>query len=113
MTYTLILLLEFYPSWLSLTRAERREYADDIYRIIDDYDGQVKVRFFDAEALPGNHYTDFCICETEDLQAYHFMWEKIRDSAAYAHGFFKIKDVIMGIENAYQLFEEQERQKNQ
>lgn len=36
------------------------------------------------------------------------MWEEIRDTAAYAQGYLKIKDVIMGIENAYQQFEEEE-----
>jgi hypothetical protein len=33
------------------------------------------------------------------------MWEEIRDSAAYAQGFVKIKDVIMGMENTFQQFE--------
>jgi len=33
------------------------------------------------------------------------MWEEIRDSEPYTKGYMKIKDVIMGIENAYQAYE--------
>ncbi|MCH5584234.1 Darcynin 2 [Shimazuella sp. AN120528] len=110
MNYTMIVLTEFYPAWLALPREERREYAKDLYEIIDEFKDSVQVRIFDAEALPGAHYTDFMICETTDLKAYHFMWEKIRDSRAYSKGYFKIKDVIMGMENAFEAFETEELQ---
>lgn len=33
------------------------------------------------------------------------MWEEIRDSAPYTKGYMKIKDVIMGLENAFQSYE--------
>ena len=108
MTHTMIVLLEFHTPWLALSREERRPLAKDIYHIVDEYKNRVQVRFFDAEALPGANFTDFCICETKNLKDYHYMWEKIRDTAAYAQGYFKIKDVIMGMENAYQSFEIEE-----
>lgn len=101
----MVVLLEFYPLWLQLKREQRREYAQEIYQIADKYKDRVRFRFFEAEALPGANYTDFCICETDSLKDYHYMWEEIRDSAAYAQGFVKIKDVIMGMENAFQQFE--------
>jgi hypothetical protein len=97
MNYTMVVLIEIYPSWLALSRKERRKYAKNLYEIIEEYKESVIVRFFDAEALPGASYTDFMICETNDLKAYHFMWEKLRDTAAYGKGYFKIKDVIMGM----------------
>lgn len=37
MTYTMVVLLEFYPPWLQLTREQRREYAQEIYQIADKY----------------------------------------------------------------------------
>ncbi|SDC38983.1 hypothetical protein SAMN05421663_102276 [Terribacillus halophilus] len=52
-------------------------------------------------------YTDFVICETEDMKFYHFMWEEIRDSIPYTNGYMKIKDVIMGMENAFQSYEKE------
>ncbi|GIO85650.1 hypothetical protein J25TS5_25820 [Paenibacillus faecis] len=105
MRYMMIVLVEFYPSWLALPREERRKHAASLEDIIQKYREQVSVRFFDAEALPGKEYTDFIVCETEDMKPYHYMWEEIRDSAPYTKGYMKIKDVIMGLENAFQSYE--------
>ncbi|MFS0559385.1 darcynin family protein [Terribacillus sp. 179-K 1B1 HS] len=107
MRYMMIVLLEFYPSWLALPREERRRYASSLQEIMQTYEEHVKVRFFDAEALPGKDYTDFVICETDDMKSYHFMWEEIRDSIPYTKGYMKIKDVIMGMENAFQSYEKE------
>lgn len=105
MRQMMIVLLEFYPTWLALPREERRTFAGGLQEIISKYSPAVQVRFFDAEALPGKDFTDFVVCETEDLKQYHYMWEEIRDSEPYTKGYMKIKDVIMGIENAYQAYE--------
>jgi hypothetical protein len=104
LNYGVIVMLEFYPSWLALPREKRRKLASDLYSILGKYSESVKVKFFDADAFGGG-YTDFVICETGDLKQYHYMWEEIRDTVAYSQGYFKIKDVIMGIQNAYQSFE--------
>ncbi len=103
-----IVLLEFYPKWLALPRSKRNEYAKQLEEIIARHP-LVSVRFFDAESLPGANYTDFVVCETSDLQAYHFMWEEIRDSNLYYEGFFKIKDVVLGFEEAFKDYEQQLR----
>lgn len=105
MRYMMIVLLEFYPSWLALPREERRKHAEALQATIQKYREHVQVRFFDAEALPGKDYTDFIVCETEDMKQYHYMWEEIRDSEPYTKGYMKIKDVVMGMENAFQSYE--------
>lgn len=107
LNHGIIILLEFYPTWLALTREKRRELAKDLYSIIEKYSENVKVKFFDADAFGDGTYTDFIFCETSDLKMYHFMWEEIRDTHAYSNGYFKIKKVIMGLQNAYQKFEEE------
>ncbi|WDF48869.1 Darcynin 2 [Paenibacillus sp. KACC 21273] len=107
MRQMMIVLLEFYPSWLALPREQRREHAEVLQQIINKYRSSITVRFFDAEALPGKDYTDFVVCETEDLKHYHYMWEEIRDSETYTQGYMKIKDVIMGLENAFQSYEKE------
>jgi hypothetical protein len=104
LNYGIIVMLEFYPSWLALPREKRRELAKDLYNIVGKYQEHVKVKFFDSDVL-GGRYTDFVVCETKDMKQYHFMWEEIRDTVAYSHGYFKIKDVVIGIQNAYQQFE--------
>ncbi len=105
MRYMMIVLLEFYPSWLALPREQRRAHAENLQTIIASYKDHVEVRFFDAEALPGKDYTDFVTCETEDMELYHYMWEAIRDSEPYTRGYMKIKNVIMGMENAFEAYE--------
>jgi hypothetical protein len=107
LNHGIIVLLEFYPSWLALSREKRRELASNLYSIIDKYSEHVKVKFFDADAFGDGTYTDLVICETTNLKQYHFMWEEIRDTHAYSHGYFKIKKVIMGVQNAYQSFEKE------
>jgi hypothetical protein len=101
----MIVLLEFYPSWLALSREDRNQHAASLSQIANKYSQHVQVRFFDAEALPGKDFTDFVICETDDMKQYHYMWEEIRDSVVYTQGYMKIKDVIMGMENAFRSYE--------
>lgn|SRR5690625_403904 len=105
MNYAFVVLVEFYPSWLAMTRGEREIKATELKKIILKYP-EVKVRFFDAEALPGKEYTDIIFCETNNIQKYHYMWEELRDHTIYTDGHMKIKNVIMGIEEAYKSFEE-------
>jgi hypothetical protein len=107
LNHGIIVLLEFFPSWLALSRENRRVLASDLYSIIDKYSEDVKVKFFDADAFGDGTYTDFVICETTELKQYHFMWEEIRDTNAYSHGYLKIKKVIMGVQNAYQTYEKE------
>lgn len=107
LNHCIIVLLEFYPSWLALHREKRRELAGHLSSIVGKYSKSVKVKFFDADAFGDGTYTDIVICETKDLKQYHFMWEEIRDSYAYSNGYFKIKKAILGVENAYQSFEEE------
>jgi hypothetical protein len=105
----MIVLLEFYPSWLALPREQRQVYAASLREITARYEDRVQTRFFDAEALPGRNYTDFVVCETADLKAYHFMREETRAHEVYTNGWMRIKDVVMGMENAYQLYEKEKQ----
>lgn len=58
-------------------------------------------------ALPGQDCTDFVVCETEDLKAYHFMWEEIRGHPVYTNGWMRIKNVVIGMEDAHQVYEQE------
>lgn len=45
MRYMMIVLLEFYPSWLALPREERRKHARALQATIQKYSEHVQVRF--------------------------------------------------------------------
>ncbi len=98
-----VVLLEFEPSWLALARERRREHADAIGRIVARHP-EVSVRWFDADAL-GRGYTDFVVCEFDDLASYHFLWEELRDHEVFSHPYVRLKDVHLGLERAYEAYE--------
>lgn len=104
MTYGVVVQLQFFPAWLALPRTERRTLAADLYDIINRNADLVQVQYYDADALHGD-FSDFMVCRTADLRHYHFMWKEIRDTQAYACGYFTIKGVIVGIENGFQSYE--------
>lgn len=45
------------------------------------------------------------VCEVDYMKQNHYMLEEIRDSLVYTQGYMKIKDVIMGMENAFKSYE--------
>ncbi|MBD0379560.1 darcynin family protein [Paenibacillus sedimenti] len=104
MNHCFVVLLEVDHTWLALPREARREYASELYEIIGHHADEVKVRYFDADAFSGK-CTDFVICETQHIAAYYNMWEALKDTQAFSGGFYRIKDVIYGIQNAYQTYE--------
>ncbi|WP_248925120.1 darcynin family protein [Paenibacillus hamazuiensis] len=104
MNHCFVVTIEVDASWLALPRETRRTYAAEVYAIAGRYSGEVRVKYFDADAFSGK-CSDFVICETENTMAYHSIWEEIKDSPVFSNGFFRIKDVLFGIQNAYQAYE--------
>ncbi|MFD0695556.1 darcynin family protein [Paenibacillus sp. GCM10027628] len=104
MNHCFVVLLEVDPTWLALSREMRREYASELYEIIGRHAAEVRVRYFDADAFSGK-CSDFVICETQNTAQYHYMWEALKDSQGFSGGYYRIKDVIYGIQNAYQAYE--------
>ena len=45
MKYMMVVLLEFYPSWLALPREERRTHAASLQELMQKYEEHVTVRF--------------------------------------------------------------------
>jgi len=102
-----IVLLEFEARWLALSREERGGWAARIAAILVRHPG-VGVRWFDADAL-GRGYTDMVLCEFDDLMAYHFLWEELRDTELFSTPYLRIKDVQLGIERGYEAYEAAQR----
>ena len=110
MEYTIIVRYRFDPSWLQLTREAREEFeATHIHPVFEKYSDRVKARFFDAECFHVA-FTDFMLLTTQDLKAYYFLIEEIRDSALVAEGFIEFTDISIGIEDGYKSFAEQTEQ---
>ncbi|HLG76072.1 MAG TPA: hypothetical protein VKX46_06635 [Ktedonobacteraceae bacterium] len=41
-----------------------------------------------------------------DLKTYYFLIEELRDTAMFTAPYFVVNDVLIGLENGYQAFEE-------
>ena len=98
-----VVLLQFEPRWLALSRVERGEIAAIVTEIAGRHPG-VTLRWFDADAL-GHGYTDFVVCEFMEIAAYHFLWEELRDSTLFSTPYLHIRDVMIGLERGYEAYE--------
>lgn len=97
--------LDFEPAWLGLSRDARRDFASRISAILERHP-DVDMTWFDADAL-GSGYSDFTICRFDDLKAYHFLWEELKDTELFSRPYLRIIDVTLGIEQGYEAYEAQ------
>ncbi|HEB89577.1 MAG TPA: Darcynin 2 [Deltaproteobacteria bacterium] len=101
--YAAVVVLELLPAWLARSRAERNAATARLRPILDRY-RDVRFRWFDADAL-GHGYTDFVICEFDDLERYQFLWDEIRDTEFFTLPLARIRHVMLGSEDGYRRFE--------
>ena len=103
--YTILLLMRAMPSWLSLSRAERNHFFEEtVAPILSRYSEVCHVRVFDSEYFHGV-VSDFMVVETNDLEQYSFMIEAMRDTEIFSIPYFDLKDIIVGVENGFRLYE--------
>ncbi|UBM59662.1 hypothetical protein LAG90_03235 [Marinilongibacter aquaticus] len=106
-TFTVVLLMQASPKWLSLSRENRAEFtANEIKPIFDKLAQTVHVRLFDSEYFNAQ-YSDFMLIETDNLEHYQELIERLRDTKIYAEPYFEIKEIIVGQENRFADFDTQ------
>ncbi len=104
--FTIFMLLEALPSWLSLDRTARGKIAEEA--LGSGLSGfKVTHRHYDAEAFSGR-CSDISVFETDDLTAYYYVIERLRDSAFFAVPYFRVIDIIPTIAEGYRDFESHE-----
>ena len=104
--YTILMLMNATPQWLSLTREQRANYFEkSVLPSFQEVSKTVKVRLFDSEYFHAK-VSDFMIVETASLNDYQQLIERLRDSKIYGAPYFEIKDIIVGQENRFEDFNE-------
>ena len=104
--YTIIVTMTATPAWLSLSRTERNHFTGTLLQpLFTRWSDRVQVRFFDAEAFTAR-CSDVAIFTALDLKDYYCLMEQLRDTPFFAQPYFLLNDVIIGLENGYQAFEE-------
>jgi hypothetical protein len=97
------MLLKALPAWLSLARDERARIAGEAFAAALQ-DAGVRHRHFDAEAFSGGA-SDVAMFETDDLRAYYFAIERLRDTPIFARPYFEVVQILPCIEDGYRAFE--------
>lgn len=111
--YTVLLLMNATPKWLSLTRQERSKFVEkELAPIFSQVSKTVNVRLFDSEYFHSS-VSDFMIVSTRDLDDYKLLIELLRDTKVYGAPYFEIKDIIVGQENLFEDFNERLKDKGQ
>ena len=105
MKFAIIVRYEMDLSWLRLSREERTVQEKAFQKdTVGPFTDRLSVRHFDAEAFAAA-YSDFLLIETEDLEAYYFFIEKLRDSDLIARGWVRLHDITIGIPDGYKEYE--------
>jgi hypothetical protein len=65
---------------------------------------RMSVRNFEAETFSTAHW-DFLLIETDDLKAYSFFSEDLRDSDFTARGWVRLHDITFGVPDGYMEYE--------
>lgn len=105
--YTILVLMNATPKWLSLSRDERSQFVEkELTPIFVRVSQTVTVQLFDSEYFHAS-VSDFMIVTTTKLDDYKLMIELLRDTKVYGVPYFEIKDIITGQENLFKDFNEQ------
>lgn len=111
--YTILVLMNATPQWLSLTRDQRSQFFEkQVMPIFQKVGQSVEVKLFDSEYFHAK-VSDFMIITTAHLNHYKLLIELLRDSKIYGVPYFEIVDIIVGQENLFEDFNEVlKREKN-
>lgn len=105
MKHGIVLTYTFTPRWLALPRAERNAMrSTHIEPVFAQYADRITARFFDAEAFNGR-VSDFAVLETEDLGAYYFLVEALRDTPLISDGYLVLGDIFIGVRDGFHAYE--------
>lgn len=111
--YTILVLMNATPKWLSLTRDERSRFVEkELTPVFARVSKTVKVRLYDSEYFHSS-VSDFMIVNTTSLDDYKLLIELLRDTKVYSVPYFEIKDIITGQENLFEDFNEQFKKEKQ
>ncbi|MEU3778819.1 darcynin family protein [Streptomyces sp. NPDC032472] len=105
MNHGIVLTYTLTPRWLALSRAERNQMrSTHIEPLFAAYADRITARFYDAEAFNGR-VSDFAVLETEDLGAYYFLIEAMRDTPLISDGYLILGEILVGVRDGFQAYE--------
>lgn len=111
MNYTILVMYQATNHWLELSREERSEFfSENTAPIMQKFKDKLNIRLFDSEAFHATT-SDYMIIECADLKDYYYFMEYLRDTKMFSKPYIILNDVIIGIENGFKDFEDNEYNK--
>ncbi|MFJ6747907.1 MULTISPECIES: darcynin family protein [unclassified Streptomyces] len=106
MTYTILVTCNFAPSWLALSRPERKAYrAAHVIPLFARHADHLSARFHDSESFHAE-FSDLILFETESLEHYFLLIEDLRDCPLLTEGHVTLQESFIAIENGYRVVPE-------
>ena len=105
-TLTVFLHLRATPAWLALSRTDRAAFIDGTVRPLFARHPPRASRLFDAEAFSAR-CSDILMIETDDLAAYGFLIDALRDTAFFGQPYFEVVEVIPALEDGHVAYDRQ------
>ena len=106
MTYTILVTCNFAPSWLALSRAERKRYrAEHVLPVFAGHAERITARFYDSESFHAE-FSDLIHFETERLEHYFLLIEDLRDCPLLVEGHVELRESFIAVENGYRVIPE-------
>jgi hypothetical protein len=101
MKYTIVLLANATPQWMSLSREDRDQFVEtEIRAILEKFKSSCRVRLFDSDFTHAT-VSDFMIIETDDLMAFGYLMGYLRESKTFAAPFFTVRELVVGVDNNF------------
>lgn len=94
--FTAMIEWQVQASWFELDSRIRLDLSRQMQDIVARYP-DVRFRWFDAEAWTGK-FTDFTLCEFDDLDVYNSLWGELRRHPFLATPYAFASRVLMGME---------------
>ncbi|KAB7731411.1 hypothetical protein F5984_11510 [Rudanella paleaurantiibacter] len=102
--YTIFVLYQALPAWLSLSRSQREAFFDrKTTPLFARFEQEVQVRLFDAEAFHAR-FSDVMMISCNDLNQYYVFMEALRDTELFSKPYIEVKEVIVTRENGFKPF---------
>lgn len=101
MNYGIFIGYHFTQAWLAMSLADREEFRRvHLDPIFVKYSDRIQAQHYDAEAFSANP-TDFMFVQTDDLRAYYFFIEELRETPLFSEGLADIDVIHVGLADGY------------
>jgi darcynin-like uncharacterized protein len=96
---TTFMLVRATTSWIGMTPAARHDFVDRTLRPILGRHGQVRLRYFDAEAYSAST-SDVLMWEAADDADYRGLVEELRETAFWGT-YFEVREIVPCVEEDF------------